>query len=91
MTLLGPVPQEWVDSLGTGTPSWSFLNFLIESTEEPLPPGYDDAPLEDTIQAYSEVDDTPELATLLRKILVFEPSKRLSASEIPDHPWFGTS
>lgn len=86
ITLLGPIPQEWMDTIGTEKPSWNFPNVLIEFTGALLSPRQHVTSLEQRVRSRPRVD-TPELLALLREILVFEPSLRLGALEILDHPW----
>jgi len=48
------------------------------------------ASLEQTIQSRSKVDDSdaPGLIQLLQQILVLDPLRRPSASDLLNHPWF---
>ena len=46
------------------------------------------APLEWRIQSRSKVDGTPGLIQLLQQILVFDPLRRPSVSDLLNHPWF---
>ena len=45
------------------------------------------APLEQRVRSTSRVDDTPGLITLLQQILVFDPLRRPSVSDLLKHPW----
>jgi serine/threonine protein kinase len=47
-----------------------------------------DTSLDQVVQSYSEVDDTPGLAKLLRQILVLDPLQRPGTSDLLNHPWF---
>jgi hypothetical protein len=47
-----------------------------------------DTSLDQRVRSYSEVDDTPGLATLLRQILVLDPLQRPGASDFLNYPWF---
>lgn len=86
--LLGPLPQKWLDSIGTVTSFPDSLRiFFIESTGSAIPPSDEDISLEEQIQSLSEVGGTPELVALLRKILVFEPLQRPGIAGILKHPW----
>jgi len=44
--------------------------------------------LERWVRLDSKVDDTPGLIQLLQEILVFDPLRRPSVSDILEHPWF---
>jgi len=48
-------------------------------------------PLEERIRSGSEVGDTPGLIQPLQQILVFDPLRRPSVSDLLNHPWFGGS
>ena len=47
-----------------------------------------DTPLEEWVRSDTKVDDTPGLIQLLQQILVFDPLRRPSASDLLKHPWF---
>ena len=87
-TLLGPLPQEWINSLGTENPTPEISQFLIESTGESYSQSDHGASLEQNIRSSSEVGDTPGLFVLLQKILVLEPLRRPELSEILEDSWF---
>ena len=44
--------------------------------------------LEQKLQSFSAVDDTPGLIGLLQQILVVDPLQRPEVSEFVTHPWF---
>jgi len=46
------------------------------------------ASLEQMIQSGSKIDDTPGLIQLLQQILVFDPLRRPSVSDLLNDPWF---
>ena len=87
-TLLGPLPQEWINSLGTENPAPEISQFLIESTGESYSQNDYDASLEQNIRSSSEVSDTPGLFVLLQRILVLEPLRRPGLLEILEDSWF---
>ena len=85
-------------SFNEKTDMWMFgvLTYILLSGS---PPFYDFAP-DSLINAITEVDfnypedqwkDISDLAIdLIEKILLKDPSKRLSASEVLEHPWFSS-
>ena len=90
--LLGPMPREWIDSLGMEKLSWNFPGFLIEPTGAPFSRRYRTAASHGgRLRSSSGVDNAPEWASLLLQIFVFEPSQRPSVFEILDHPWLKIS
>ena len=64
--------------------------FLMESAEPSYATGARDTDtfFEQNVLSNSEVDDAPGLATLLQRVLVLDPLRRPSVSDLLDHPWF---
>jgi len=60
----------------------------MESTGASYVASPHNAPLEQWIRSDSKVDDTPGLIALLQQILVFDPLRRPSVSDLLKHPWF---
>ena len=87
--LLGPLPQEWIDSLGTVTLFWVISKILTKSAGESFSvSGRDTSLLEGKVRSLSEVGDTSRLIALLRRALVLEPVRRPDVSDVLDDPWF---
>ena len=86
-TILGPLPKEWIDSLGAEAHPRIFALFigLPGTSYSPATPGIS---LEQRVQSISEVDDTLGLITLLQQILVLDPLQRPEVSDFLHHPWF---
>lgn len=57
-TLRGPLPQGWIDSLGTEIRPRNSTNFLIDPTGESYSPSDHGTSLEQKIRSSSEGDDT---------------------------------
>lgn len=87
MILLGPIPEEWVASLGMYTRPRK-VPALMESTEPSYAAGARDTSFEQNVLSNSEVDDAPGLVALLQWVLVLDPLRRPSMSDLLDHPWF---
>ena len=62
--------------------------FLMESTGTSYATGARDTSFEQNVRSISEVDDAPGLAKVLQRILVLDPQRRPSVSDLLDHPWF---
>jgi len=86
-TVLGPLPKEWTDSIGTELRlqnvhsfHWVLGTSYSSSTR--------DTSLQEILQLMSKVDDTPGLIALLEQILVFDPLRRPEVLDFLHHPWF---
>ena len=92
MNLNGPLPQDWIDSLGTLTQAWKLFNLFISSTGASFfAENNESLSLEQKIQWSSRIDDKSGLTALLQKLLTLDPLERPTISQILDHPWFGSS
>jgi len=88
---LGPLPEEWVGSLGMQTSLIQDSSFFMECAGASYVASTSETTLEEMVRLNSKVNDTSDLITLLQQILVLDPRLRPGVSNLLNHPWFAGS
>ena len=88
LTSLGPLPQEWIGTLGKEKMPDASIPLLINPTGESYSPGGDVNPLKQRIEPLEDITNKQGLIALLQRILVIDPLRRSELSDVLDDPWF---